>query len=823
MEEKEITRDDQLDVNQVKAGQNSEHSKAKTPDEKPKMIETEDRWFYLGVSLTALFLIFYETVAFQALIVVTNYMRAIQVIAIALIGCSLGGILAFVFRKKASYQFYSKVAFGLPISIVVAFATLCLFPAAPWIFSIGMMIPFVFAAFLISLTFAIAPSHKVYFYDLSGAGIGALMACISVPYFREEGSFLLLMVVGFLVAIIFARRIPGKKGERLIKIASLASAIVMSVFIVNIFADFLNMTWLVRRTDDHYKIFSYYHRTHKWFRPIGRSMFKHYTSRGSLVERIDMVKVKKGRYHTFYNGYANDHVSTSKPKHFRLDRRLPKGLIKDPDVMVIGTAAEGIVKTAKGLGNGKVVGLEINPAIIDIMLNTRMYKFSKKAYDDLELHAIDARSYLKRTDRKFNIITMMNTHRLRNIGYAGQPEYLHTVESLSDLLDHLDDENGWIILEENDINDSARLGIHRFLQNVKYVLESRPDVKDVTQHFWVYDWYGLGSKKRRNLYTQIAIKKSPINERDKEFIEKWTATQAERRKTKGRKNHGIFNRYIPGEKTGHEMEKLILAKSPNEIYDPGKYNFTPITDDKPFPFDTKLERAHLRMILVPTIVLAGVLGLLPVLVLLIGFKKERPGEPAGVIFSGSSVAYFSMLGLGYLLFEVVLIQRLAMFVGMPVLTLAVVLATMLFFSGLGSYVSRNWKSGYVLLAFVGILALGISLHAILDWVMDNFIFLPVFVRALIIAVLLAPLSFLMGIPFPYGMKMTKKKLGDRFGAAMFGLNGAFSALATPIALTLGTIIGFKSTFLVGSIFYVVCLLLVLVLIAKTRNEQEAPL
>lgn len=812
MEQKEITKDNKVET---------EKPEAVVPDKTADKIETEDRWFYLGVSLTALFLIFYETVAFQALIVVTNYMRAIQVIAIALIGCALGGLLAFAFRKKASYQFYSKVAFGLPISVALAFAILCLFPAMPWVFSIGMMIPFVFAAFLISLAFAIAPSHKVYFYDLSGAGIGALLACISVPFFREEGSFLLLIVIGFVVAIIFARRIPEQKGDRLIKIASIASTIVMSVFIVNLFADFLNMTWIVRGTEDRYKVFSFYHRTHDWFSPIDRKIFKHYTSRGSLVERIDVVKVRKGRYHTFYNGYANDHISRSKPKNFRLDRRIPKGLVKDPDVMIVGTAAEGIVKTAKGLGDGQVVGLEINPAIIDIMLNTRMYKFSSKAYDDIELHAIDARSYLKRTDRKFNIITMMNTHRIRNIGYAGQPEYLHTTESLSDLFDHLDDENGWIILEENDISDAARLGIHRFLQNVKYVLESRPDVKDATQHLWVYDWYGLGIKSRRNLYTQIAIKKSPINDKDKAFIAEWTEKQAARRIEKKRKNHGIFNRYIPGEKTGHEMEKLILAKGPYDIYDSTKFNFEPITDDKPFPFDTNLERPHLRMILVPTIVLAVVLGLLPVIILLVGYKKERPGKPAGFVFSGASVAFFAMLGLGYLLFEVVLIQRLAMFVGMPVLTLAVVLATMLFFSGLGSYFSRNWKAGYTILAFVGILALGISLHTILDWVVESFIFLPIFARALIIVVLLAPLAFLMGVPFPYGMKMSKEKLGDRFGAAMFGLNGAFSALATPLALSLGTIIGFKSTFLVGSIFYLACLLLALVLMWKMRSGKSA--
>lgn len=783
----------------------------------PAPFEPSNRIFYFGVSLTAFFLIFYETVAFQVLIFISNYMRAIQILAIALLGCAVGGLLAFALRKRASMLFYAKVAMTLPITIGLSFASVCLFPSWPWFYSIGVMLPFVASALLISLSFSLASSHRVYFYDLTGAAVGALAACVSVPLYREEGSLMLLAVLGLGIALIFASQVKSAQADRLRKTARYAMVVILAVFTANVVGDFINMTWFVRPSNDRYKIFSFWHKNHSWFLQKPNKRFRHRIARGSLVERIDMVRIK-GRYNTYYNGYANDHVSSTPVGNFTRDRRLPHGLVKDPDVMVIGTAAEGITKTARGLGNGDVVGLEINPAIIDIMLHTQIYQYSKQAYDDIELHAIDARSYLKRTDRKFNIVTMMNTHRLRNIGYAGQPEYLHTIESLNDILDHLEDE-GWIVLEERDMTNAARLGIHRFLQNAKYVLESRPDIQDPKQHFWVYGWYGLGIKNRYNLYTQILIKKTPINEKDIANIRAWIAMQ-EKRKIQGKRpDHGVFNHYLPGEQSGHIIERMILADSPYEIYDPKKYNFDPITDDRPFPFDVNKDRHHLRAMMKTIIPLTLILGLLPVIVLLVLFRRESRGRPAGIIFSGSAVAYFSLLGIGYLLLEVVLIQRLSMFIGMPVLTLAVVLATMLFFSGLGSYLSRNWTLGKQIAAFVGILVLGLSIHSLLDVFINACIFLPVWVRAVLVALFLAPLALLMGTPFPFGMKLAKIRLGDRFGAAMFGLNGAFSALATPLALTWGTIFGFRQAFILGSVVYLACGLLALILWWKAGTDR----
>ncbi|GAB4289787.1 MAG: hypothetical protein Kow0090_02640 [Myxococcota bacterium] len=783
-----------------------------------------DRFFFLGISLVTLFVIFYETTAFQALMFISNYMNSIMILSIALLGISVGGVIAFALRRRAGALLFSISALALPFFVLISFAFLCLFPDAPWIYSVALMLPFIPASVIISIAFSLAPSHKIYFYDLSGAALGAVAVCISVPFFREEGSFMLIMAVGFVALLIFARGIHGKWQKRF-KLAAVSGLLLLLViFITNLGFDYVNMIWLVRESRDSDKIFSAWHRYNDPERKKPRSSlnkyFKPRYSRGSLVERIDIVKSNNSRYRTFYNGYGNDHISSTPPKGFKKDRRIARGLVEDPDVLVVGTAAEGVVKTAKALGEGKVVGVEINPAIADIMLDDFMYKWSRKAYQGIELHILDVRSYLKKTDRKFHIITMMNTHRLRNIGYAGQPEYLHTVEALKDIFDHLHP-NGWLILEERDINNQARLGIKRFIHNVKYVLKNELKSADPSKHFWIYDWYGRTATNRENLYTQIYIKKTPINEDDLKFIDEWTAMQKANPRLKA--NGAVLPRFVPGKKTNHEIEKFILTDDPYKMYNSKTYNFDIITDDRPFPYDVYRERAHLRSIMKPSVILTLSLGLLPVILLLIigkVIKKRREEEikSGGAIFSSSTVLYFALLGVGYLVLEVVLIQYLQIFIGMPVLTMAVVIAGMLFFSGLGSYFSDGWRNNRKLMVFGGIVAYGLLLFASIRWIIDNLIFLPLFLKILLVLVMLFPLSFLMGVPFPFGMNRVKERLGERFAAAMFGLNGAFSALATPLALTLATVYGYKATFLTGITVYAFCFLLALILLLPHSDK-----
>src|SRR5204863_3748623 len=58
----------------------------------------------------------------------------------------------------------------------------------------------------------------------------------------------------------------------------------------------------------------------------------------------------------------------------------------------------------------------------------------------------------------------------------------------------------------------------------------------------------------------------------------------------------------------------------------------------------------------------------------------------------SSLVYFAAIGIGFLVLEVVMIQRFVLFLGFPPYSLSVVLAALLSFTGLGAALSGRWHN-----------------------------------------------------------------------------------------------------------------------------------
>ena len=94
------------------------------------------------------------------------------------------------------------------------------------------------------------------------------------------------------------------------------------------------------------------------------------------------------------------------------------------------------------------------------------------------------------------------------------------------------------------------------------------------------------------------------------------------------------------------------------------------------------------------LLLLGVAALFSAVFLLLPFVAIRrtwaklPGK-------GRSALYFACLGLGFMFFEITLIQRLTLFLGYPTYSLTVVLFSFLFFAGLGSRWSGRLLKGGV--------------------------------------------------------------------------------------------------------------------------------
>ena len=113
------------------------------------------------------------------------------------------------------------------------------------------------------------------------------------------------------------------------------------------------------------------------------------------------------------------------------------------------------------------------------------------------------------------------------------------------------------------------------------------------------------------------------------------------------------------------------------------------------------------------------------------------------------------------------------------LAFALVLTSMLIFSGLGAMtVSAVAPQRAMAMAAGGIVLWCVVMLAILPGALIAALGLGLAARVLLVVAAVAPVSFALGMPFPLGLA----RLGG--GSALpwaWGLNGAFSVVATPLA------------------------------------------
>lgn len=167
--------------------------------------------------------------------------------------------------------------------------------------------------------------------------------------------------------------------------------------------------------------------------------------------------------------------------------------------------------------------------------------------------------------------------------------------------------------------------------------------------------------------------------------------------------------------------------------------------------------------------------------------------------SKSLVLYFGCIGLGYLLVEIPLIQRAILWFGNPISAFTLIVAVLLVFSGLGSYFSNRAKTPLwiILISLAGLVIIVTSLSYLLD---DVLLALPLVPRMLSVGIMIAPLGFLMGFPFPSGVRSLVTP-ATRQATLAWAVNGCASVIAAVLAAILALEFGFNLVLLIGACFY----------------------
>jgi hypothetical protein len=143
--------------------------------------------------------------------------------------------------------------------------------------------------------------------------------------------------------------------------------------------------------------------------------------------------------------------------------------------------------------------------------------------------------------------------------------------------------------------------------------------------------------------------------------------------------------------------------------------------------------------------------------------------------------------------EVILIQKYTAFIGASVYSIATVLLVLLLASGVGSRFSGRVGTRT---AFLGIIAWLLLDIFVLGYLTGALAFLPIAGRVLVTALLIAPLGFFMGMPFP--------KATLRVGELVdwgFAVNGAASVLGATLILLVAFTYGFAVALGLGGLLY----------------------
>ena len=183
--------------------------------------------------------------------------------------------------------------------------------------------------------------------------------------------------------------------------------------------------------------------------------------------------------------------------------------------------------------------------------------------------------------------------------------------------------------------------------------------------------------------------------------------------------------------------------------------------------------------------------------------------------------YFLAIGAGYILIEVALIQKFVLFLGHPTGRLdRGDLLPVGFLSGLGSYFSRrilgnDHRRLYRALMLIAVLVA--LLAAMVTPVLAAGVGLPLALKFVITVLLISPAGFVMGMPFPAGLKRLEAWHRPSVRWA-WSLNAAASVLGSVGALVCGIYLGLVQTLLAGGLLY----LAALTVVALTPGVRHDP-
>jgi hypothetical protein len=189
----------------------------------------------------------------------------------------------------------------------------------------------------------------------------------------------------------------------------------------------------------------------------------------------------------------------------------------------------------------------------------------------------------------------------------------------------------------------------------------------------------------------------------------------------------------------------------------------------------------------------------------------------------AGAAYFSLIGSGFMLIEISMMQRFTLLLGHPMYSLGIILFALILSTGAGSWLSeriRIDRSARLRALPAALAAYVLVLLAALPPMIRACIGEPLLLRAAVTCLILLPLGLLLGCFFPVGMRLLRASaLPERVAPWYWGLNGIFGVLSSAAAVAISMYSGIPTNQAIAACFY---LLLIPCIAMMSRGASGAP-
>jgi spermidine synthase len=752
---------------------------------------------YLCVALTTLATLLLELSLTRIFSVVFYYHLAFLAISIAMFGLGTGGVLSYVFaaRKTPLFVKLGRLSAVNSILVVGALAVILSRPnnLTNWDYVLVYFTtaaPFCVSGIVVSLAISetMERVNRVYFFDLLGAALGCLLLLRLLDWFGGP-STVIASAIFFAVAAAVWHSMGGSiKG----RVASVALSLALVAFLTY---NYRHPLIDIRHAKGH---------------TIASEVFQKWNS----FSRIGVVHTPGDEHPDLIvidadasTGIANfdfDHLKPNE-RHDLLEQgpALPYAVRPAAKTLIIGPGGGWDVARALASGSHEITGVEINPIIADTVMRERFPEMSRNLYlrPDVHIYVEDGRSFVRRSPDKYQVIqaTLVDTWASTAAGaFALSENNLYTTDAFRDYLSHLTDD-GLVAFTRwgfDPPRESLRL-ISLAMEALGQLGESNPSAHVIVGREGMVQGWGARDT--------VLISRKPFTSLDVERARKLFQAAS------------MQAVYLPGDSIRNQFYDLLHSPDPVSYQRNYTFDISPVSDNRPFFFytvqprdlwnfaktashdsaDYKINKAvPLLFALMAISIVATVLILIaPPLVL----GTRLPSHQGVRAF----LLYFLFIGIGYILIEVGLIQKFVLFLGHPTQALTVVIFSMLVSSGIGSAVSGSLigKSEGRLVKTLGCVALLAALLAlVVSSLLGPLVGLPLPLKQLITVALIAPLGFVMGMPFPTALRRLEEWHAPSVRWA-WSLNAASSVLGSVGALVLAIYLGFVQTLIIGGLFY----------------------